>query len=511
MKTTALFFLTSLSLAAGCGGARSCNPGAIDLQVDFEGITSDADELEITATIGAITRHATAPHSGGSSGVLELRFDAGTPYPAGQSITLTVTALLHGVRVGEGAVGPLTLSAVCSSPTLRVAPSGQSDMAAVDAAIDAGADGSIGSTNADLATPLDLMALADLRPPADLTPPPCSHVTVSTLAGNGTSGFVDGTGGATGTTEFSNPNGVAVFSDGTVYVGDKQNNRIRKIAPDGTTTTFSGNGTAGFQDGTGGPTGTTEFNFPTGVEVDSSGHVYVADSDNRCIRVLASDGSSTTLSGNGTAASVDGTGGRGGTTEFLFPAGIAVDGSGNVYVGDVSDYRIRKVTPSGSSSVLSGNGGGAFVDGTGGRTGTAEFFEPEGVAVDGSGNIFVADYLNKRLRRVGADGTTTTLAGNGQSGASDGTGGPTGTTTFSAIQDVWVDTTNNVIYVADAGRIRKVASNGTTTTIAGNGSQTFADGNGCTAGFSAIALTGLGKVLYVTDDSNNRIRKLQLP
>jgi hypothetical protein len=148
-------------------------------------------------------------------------------------------------------------------------------------------------------------------------PGECQSVTVSRLTGNGISGSVDGP--ATGTTDLREPSGVAVDGAGNVYVADSMDHRIRKVAPDGTTGTLAGNGTPGWFDGTGGATGNAQFDQPSGVAVDGAGNVYVADSGNRRIRKIAPDGTTSTLAGNGTVGYFDGTGGPQGTTMFVAP------------------------------------------------------------------------------------------------------------------------------------------------------------------------------------------------
>jgi hypothetical protein len=208
---------------------------------------------------------------------------------------------------------------------------------------------------------------------------------VSTLAGSGTAGFADGS--AT-TAKFSYPNGVAVDSSGNVYVADRSNNRIRKVTSAGVVTTLAGSATGGSTDGTG--TAAT-FSSPQGVAVDSSGNVYVAENGNK-IRKVTSAGVVTTLAGS-TSGFADG---NGPTAKFSGPNGVAVDSLGNVYVGDTANHRIRKVTPAGDVSTLAGSGAG-FANGSGT---TAQFNKPYGVAVDSSGNVYVADETNHRLRKL---------------------------------------------------------------------------------------------------------------
>ena len=332
-------------------------------------------------------------------------------------------------------------------------------------------------------------------------------VLVTTLAGDGDGGWLDGPGGgAPGSAEFQGPFGVAVDRQGGVYVADGLNRVIRKLTPDGTSTTLAGSVLdAGFADG---PGATALFGYPTGVAVDSNGNVFVADSQNARIREVAPDGTTSTFAGNGDAGSIDGTPPL---VEFVSPYGVAVDSSDNVYVGDTFGMRIRKITPDGTTSTLSGNGDAGWSDGTGGADGLASFYLPIGVATDANGYTYVGDYLNNRIRKIAVDLTTSTLAGNGDAGFSDGTGGPAGSATFADPAGVAVDAQGN-IYVADTAnnRIRKVAPDGTTTTVAGDGDAGFLDSPGATAQFwnpFGIAID-LSETLYIADFNNNRIRKV---
>jgi hypothetical protein len=388
---------------------------------------------------------------------------------------------------------------------------GMQDMAMTDANV---ADLSMPDLQTvDLSMPDLLMpdlAMPDLAMP-DLVPPPplCQTVSVSTLSGSGTAGFFDGT---SATTKFNNPSAVAADSSGNVYVADVTNERVRKVSSGGSTSTVTGNGTSGFVDGTGGPTGTTEFQFPVGVAVDSAGNVYVADLGNNRIRKVASDGSATTLAGNGTGGFFDGTGGGTGTTEFNHPNSVAVDANGNVFVADNLNNRVRKVAANGATTTLAGNGTAGSVDGTGGPAGSTEINGPVGVAVDSAGYVYVSTSDN-RIRKISPTGTTSTLAGNGTAGYVDGTGGASGTTEFNSPQGVAVDGAGNV-YVAEFTNnvIRRVAPDGTTNTLAGDGTAEIKEGVGCTAQFNnpeGVAL--LGKLLFVGDTTNQRIRQIQLP
>jgi len=173
--------------------------------------------------------------------------------------------------------------------------------------------------------------------------------TVSTLAGLGTAGYANGAGV---TAQFNNPSGVAVDSAGTVYVADTNNNRIRKVLPDGMVSTLAGSGTLGFADGV---AATAQFNFPNGIAVDSTGTVYVADSFNHRIRKIQPDGTVSTLAGSGTLGFADG---AGMTSQFNLPTGVTVGSAGTVYVADQNNHRIRKITIQSHPSDFDGDGQG---------------------------------------------------------------------------------------------------------------------------------------------------------
>jgi hypothetical protein len=232
--------------------------------------------------------------------------------------------------------------------------------------------------------------------------------------------------------------------------------------------------------------------------------VYVADRDNARIRKIAPNGTVTTLAGSGNHAFADG---QGTSASFYQPTGIAVDGSGNVYVADCNNFRIRKITPNGTVTTLAGSGIQGYADGQGT---SASFNRPRGVTLDGSGNVYVADDLNNRIRKIAPSGTVTTLAGSGGGGYADGQGT---SASFNNPSAVAVDGSGNV-YVADrdSNRIRKIAPSGTVTTLAGSGSAAFADGNGTLASFYSpfgVAVDGSGNV-YVADMWNHRIRKITI-
>jgi len=319
--------------------------------------------------------------------------------------------------------------------------------------------------------------------------------TVSTLAGNGTLGFAD----ASGTdARFYQPTGVALDASGNVYVADAENHRIRKITPTGTVSTLAGSGTSGSDDGTG---AAAQFNSPRAVAVDASGNVYVADGINHTIRKITPAGEVSTLAGSGASGFADG---AGTAAQFYFPKGIALDASGNIYVADEINHRVRKVTPTGTVSTLAGSTSG-FADGDGTA---AQFSSPRGVAVDDSGNVYVADAGNHRIRKITPTGTVSTLAGS-TSGIAEGTGTAA---KFNAPAGVAVDASGNV-YVADDEneRIRKITSSGVVSTLAGGFLSGFVDGDATDAQFrspTGVALDASG-IIYVADRHNHSIRKIQ--
>lgn len=219
---------------------------------------------------------------------------------------------------------------------------------------------------------------------------------VTTLAGNGHQGYVDDVKGLSA--EFDFPVDVAVDDSGNVYVVDEGNNKIRKILPNGSVSTFAGSGAVGSQDNRVGVL--ASFNQPNGIAVDQKGNVYVADQLNHKIRKITAAGVVTTLAGNGQAGSNDNTIGI--LAGFNNPRGVAVDRIGNVYVGDVGNQKIRKITPAGVVSTVAGSGVPGSHDNTNGSL--AEFYFPDGTAIDSLGNLYVADGLNNKIRKIETKG-----------------------------------------------------------------------------------------------------------
>jgi sugar lactone lactonase YvrE len=324
---------------------------------------------------------------------------------------------------------------------------------------------------------------------------------VSTFAGaGGAVGSVDGSGSAA---LFANPNLLAFDPAGILYVSDGYNNAIRKITPAGVVSTFVGAATqSGSADGSG---SSARFNVPHAVAADAAGTLYVADSYNSTIRKITAAGAVSTLAGlAGKSGTLDGSGGN---ARFNFPYGVAVDSEGNVYVADSFNEEIRKITPAGVVSTLAGNGTIGSADGKGSA---ASFHYPYGLAVDSAGILYVADTYNHTIRKITPDGTVSTLAGTaGKMGSTDATGAAAG---FNLPMSIAIDSTGN-LYVADSSNnaIRKIAPGAVVTTLAGNAGQTGSiDGTGSAARFSTpnyLTLDSAGNV-YVSDTGNSTIRKI---
>lgn len=330
---------------------------------------------------------------------------------------------------------------------------------------------------------------------------------VVTLAGSDR-GYVDGLGvGA----QFDAPMAVAVDATGNVYVADSANHRVRVISAKGEVTTLVGSDEAGYDDG---PATEALFSTPAGVVLDESGNVYVADSDEEDphpmrVRVITPEGIVTTLAGSSQSGYKDGVGKD---AQFRAPASVALDSDGNVYVADTNNHRIRLIRPDGTVSTLAGKPEAGYPAGyADGLAAEAKFNSPRSVAVDGAGNVYVADTGNHCIRLISPDGQVSTLAGAKEPGYIDGQGNEA---RFNFPSGIAVDADGN-LYVADTANhsIRKIMSDGEVTTLAGNGEPGNVDGPGADARFRApegITIDDKGNV-YVADTGNHRVRKITQP
>lgn len=338
-----------------------------------------------------------------------------------------------------------------------------------------------------------------------------SQLVIRTIAGDGTPSF-SGDNGPASAARLNNPHGVAVDPAGNIYFTDYGNNRIRKISTTGIITTIAGTGAPGYS-GDGGPATAADLYGPRGITADGAGNVYFSDYVNHRIRKITPSGIITTVAGNGFGG-FSGDGGPATAAQLKYAWGIAVDGSGNLYIADQNNCRLRKVTPSGIISTIAGTGS-CFIGGDGGPASSALLQYPLGVVCDAAGNIFIADYGNNRIRKIDASGTITTIAGSPVYGFS-GDGGPSTASQLYYPMGIGIDDTGN-LYICDVNnnRIRKINTAGTINTIAGNGTAGFSGDGGPPLyaqidRATGVAVSSTGKI-YIADNNNNRIRVLEPP
>ena len=266
---------------------------------------------------------------------------------------------------------------------------------------------------------------------------------ITTFAGTGNAGY-GGDGGAATSAQINYPNGIFVGTSGNVYIADTTNSKIRMVTSAGIITTLAGTGTTG-SSGDGGAATSAQLNSPYGVSADISGNVYIAVQGNNKIRMVTSTGIITTIAGTGTYGS-SGDGGAATSAQLNSPYGVSVDISGNVYIADTYNSKIRKVTSTGIIITIAGTGTDGR-SGDGGAATSAQLNGPSGVSVDISGNVYIADGSNSKIRMVTSTGIITTFAGMGTQGDS-GDGGAATAAQLNYPSGVSVDISGNV-YIAD--------------------------------------------------------------
>jgi uncharacterized protein (TIGR03437 family) len=293
---------------------------------------------------------------------------------------------------------------------------------------------------------------------------------ITTVAGNGTGGFA-GDGGLAINASLNQPEDVWIDAAGNLYIADSSNHRVRRVSPSGIISTIAGIGSFGYN-GDGIAATSAQLNRPTGVVVDASGNVFIADSSNHRIRRVSTGGIITTIAGNGVQA-YSGEGVQGSNAALRFPIGLTIDASGNLFFADAGNHVVRRVTPAGIINTVAGNGTGAGTDrgsfsGEGGAAISAGLNTPEDVAVDSAGTLFIADTANYRVRRV-SGGVITTIAGTGADGFS-GDGGAAISATLNLPRAISLDAAGGLL-IGDMfnQRIRIVSGAGNAAASPGNG------------------------------------------
>lgn len=331
---------------------------------------------------------------------------------------------------------------------------------------------------------------------------------ITTIAGNGAAGY-NGDGVAGTAASLYSSYQVTTDKNGNVYIADYANHRVRKVDINGIITTVAGNGIGGYS-GDGGVATAASMYYPEGVAVDTAGNLFIADNGNSVIRKVTPAGIISTIAGDHSLG-FGGDGGPATSAQFYNPGGICLDAVGNLYVADIHNNRVRKITKAGIISTIAGNGPAGY-SGDGVQATASSLNYPNGVAVDAAGNVYIADIYNQRIRKVNTSGIISTVVGNGVGGY-NGDGIAATTAQLYSPGGVVIDASGN-LFVADFSnnRIRKVDVNGIITTIAGTGTAGFA-GDGGTAvtaqlnGPLQLALDASGNI-YISDRQNNRVRKI---
>jgi len=332
---------------------------------------------------------------------------------------------------------------------------------------------------------------------------------IFTISGNGTPGYYGDALPAT-TAILHDPDGVAIDAAGNIYFADYSNYRVRKISPAGIMSTVAGNGTIGFS-GDGFAATNAQLNRVTSVAVDGIGNIFIADGDNNCIRKVNTAGIITTVAGVGGSTGSSGDGFPATNALMNGTYGVAADHSGNIYIGDYNNSRIRKVNPAGIITTIAGTGIPGF-SGDGFAATSANIHFPYSVAADTLGNVFFTDRANQRVRKINAGGIISTVAGNGSPGYS----GDGAAATLAQLNDptsVSVDAAGN-LYISEYANnvVRKVNTASIISTLAGTGSPGFSgDGGYATAckfnEASGLAVDSYGNIV-ISDQLNQRLRKI---
>lgn len=331
---------------------------------------------------------------------------------------------------------------------------------------------------------------------------------ISTFAGNGAAGYNGDNIQATAAS--LNGSYQIIFDrNDNLFVADYANHRVRKITPSGKITTIAGNGIGGYS-GDGGLATSASMYYPEGLALDSAGNLFIADNGNSVIRKVDTFGIITTIAGNGNLG-FSGDGGPAINAQLFNPGGLSLDKYGNLFFADIHNNRIRKIDKNGIISTVAGNGG-YYYNGDNIPATSASLYTPHSVTVDSIGNIYIPDIYNNRVRKVSSNGTITTIAGNGTGSYSGDSGLATQATLYSPT-GVLIDHIGNIL-ITDFNNnvIRKVDTSGIISTIAGTGAQGFSGdgGNAVSAVLNrpfSLVFNSSGD-LYFVDRQNNRVRKI---
>jgi hypothetical protein len=335
---------------------------------------------------------------------------------------------------------------------------------------------------------------------------------INTIAGNGIAGYVGDSGPAT-SAELNSPYGLAIGNGGNLYIADPANNRIRQVAlGTGTISTFAGNGTAGYS-GDNGPATKAELQSPVGVATDSSGNLYIADEGNNVIRKVDISGTITTIAGNNTEG-YSGDNGLATSASLSAPSGVAVDSAGSLFIVDTGNNRIREVNTAGTIATIAGNGTAGYT-GDNGPANSATLNKPSAVLEDSTGDLYILDTANNVVRKVNTTGTITTIAGNGTAGYT-GDNGPATSATLNTPEGLNIDGSGN-LYIADSmnDAVRMVTAAGVITTVTGNGTPGYSGDGGPAVNATlnnprGVTIDGIGNI-YISDRNNNRVREVATP